>query len=91
MWCNYTGRRNGYPEDVKQKVIKYYLEKNGFRKIERLTHVSRVSVVNWVKKAAEEIRKKKKFKQKRKVLELDAMCIDFKERYVTLDGCKRDN
>ena len=22
--CNYTGGRNGYPEDIKQKAIKYY-------------------------------------------------------------------
>ena len=43
--CNYTGGRNGYPEDIKQKAIKYYLEGNGFRRIDRLLHVSRVSVI----------------------------------------------
>ncbi len=24
--CNYTDGRNSYPEDIKQKAIKYYLE-----------------------------------------------------------------
>ena len=48
-------------EDMKQKAIKYYLEGNGFRRIERLLHVSHVSVINWVKKAADEIRKQRKF------------------------------
>ena len=48
-----------------EKAIKYYLEWNGFRRIERLMHVSHVSVINWVKKAAEGIRKSRKFKQKK--------------------------
>ena len=78
--CNYTGGRNGYPEDIKQKAIKYYLEGNGFRRIERLLHVSHVSVINWVKQAADEIRKKRKFNNKKtNILELDEMCINFKK------------
>ena len=40
--CNYAGGRNGYPEDIKQNVIKYYLEGNRFRRIEILLHVSHV-------------------------------------------------
>ena len=74
--CNYIGYKKGYPEHVKQKAIKYYLEGNGFKRIERLMHVRHVSVINWVKKAAEEIRKMRKFKQKKtNILELDKICI----------------
>ena len=80
--CNYTGGRNGYPEDIKQKAIKYYLESNGFRRIERLLHVSHVSVINWVKKAADEIHKMRTFNNKKtNVLELDEMCVNFKKKY----------
>ncbi len=59
--CNYTGVRNGYSEDIRQKVIKCYLEDSGFRKIERSLHVSYVSIINWVKQAAYEIRKVRTF------------------------------
>ena len=54
----------------------------GFRQIERLMHVSHVSVINWVKKAAEELRrveKEKKVEKEIKVLELDEMCVSFKK------------
>ncbi len=44
--CNYTGSKRGYPEELKRKAIKYYLEGLGFRQIERLMHVSHVSVIN---------------------------------------------
>ena len=44
--CNYTGGGNGYPDHIKLKVIKYYLEGNGFRRIERLMGVIHVSVIN---------------------------------------------
>ena len=81
--CNYTGSKRGYPEEVKRKAIKYYLEGLGFRQIERPKHVSHVSVINWVKKSAEEIRKKEDKEEKQKikteVLELDEMCINLKK------------
>ena len=82
--CTYiknTGSKRGYPEEVKRKAIKYYLEGLGFRQIERLMHVSHVSVINWVKKAAKEIRKEEDKEEKQKikteVIELDEMCINF--------------
>ena len=79
-------------KNKKQKAIKYYLEENGFRKTERLIHVSHVSVINCVKKAAKEIRKRIKFKQKKiKVLKLNEMCINFKKKYMDWDSCKHDN
>ena len=78
--CNYTGTKNGYPEHVRRQAIRYYLEGNGFRRIERLMHVSHVSVINWVKKAAENIRANKTLKNRKvDVLELDEMCISLKK------------
>jgi len=47
--------KNGYPDHIKLKAIKYYLEGNGFRRIERLMGVSHVSVINWVKQLASTI------------------------------------
>ena len=79
--CNYTGGRNGYPEHVKQKAIKYYLEGNGFRRIERLMHVSHVSVINWVKQLASKIQRIPKKSETVDVLELDEMCVNFKKKY----------
>ena len=38
--------RIGYSEHIKQKSIKYYLDSNSFRRIERLMGVSHVSVIN---------------------------------------------
>ena len=47
--------KNGYPDHIKLKAIKYYLEGNEFRRIERLMGVSHVSVINWVKQLASTI------------------------------------
>ena len=56
--CNYTkSSKKGYSEDFKREAIRYYLEGIGFRRIERLLGVSHVSVINWVKKAAEKLKK----------------------------------
>ena len=78
--CNYTGTKNGYSEAVKQEAIKYYMEGMGFRRIERLLHVSHVSVINWVKKAAKKIRENECKKETRSdIIELDEMCISFKK------------
>ena len=59
----------------------------GFRKIERLLNVNHVSVINWVKKSANEIRKSKKILSTQPdVLELDEMCINFKKQLVVDSG-----
>ena len=42
------------------------MEGLGFRQIERLMHVSHVSVINWVKKAAEELRRVEEEKKSEK-------------------------
>ena len=39
-----------------------------------------MSVINWVKQAADEIRKRRKFSNKKtNVLELDEMCVNLKK------------
>lgn len=56
--CNFTqSHKKGYCEDIKREAIRYYLEGIGFRKIERLLKISHVSVINWVKKEAEKLKK----------------------------------
>ena len=40
------------------------MERLRFRQIERLMHISQVSVINWVKKAAEELRRVEEEKNK---------------------------
>ena len=78
--CNYSGTNHGYSNEIKQEARRYYLEGMGFRRIERLLHVSHVSVINLLKKAANEIRKKEgKQERQTDILELDEMCINFKK------------
>ena len=86
--CNYIGSKNGYPDHIKLKAIKYYLERNGFRRIERLMGVSHVSVINWVKKFASKIKNIPKKCEKVDVLELDEMCLSSKKN-MALDCCKQ--
>ena len=86
--CNYTGTKNGYPDSVKQEAIKYYMEGIGFRRIERLMHISHVSVINWVRKAAKKIRDSEtKEERTTDILELDEMCINFK-KHLAVDGSR---
>jgi len=57
--CKDCGKRStensekAYPEAIKAKAIALYLEGLGFRSIGRLLNVSNVSVLNWVRKAAQ--------------------------------------
>jgi len=62
--CSYIGSKNGYPDHIKLKYIKYYLEGNGFRRIERLMGDSHVSVINWVKKFASKFKNISKQREK---------------------------
>ena len=66
--CNYTGSGREYPDTVRQKAIKYYLERVSFRKIERLIRVSRVSVIiNRVKNLPKKyVEKRKRIKNRGK-------------------------
>ena len=75
--CNYTGGRNGYPEEVRREAIRLYLEGVGFRGIERLIGVSHMSVINWVKLEAKRLDKVEKKEEKVEVLELDELCVSF--------------
>ena len=46
-------------------------------------HISHVSVINWVKKAAENIRKNTVIKNRKvDVLELDEMCVNLKKTWL---------
>ena len=47
-------------DEFRQKAIKLYFEGNGFRRIERLIHVSHMSVINWVRQLASKIQKNPK-------------------------------
>ena len=66
--------------EIRQKAIKLYLEGNGFRRIERLIHVSHMSVINWVRLLASKIQKNPKKSEKVVILELDEMCVNFKKK-----------
>ena len=58
--CKYNFTRSTcwkYSDEIRQKAIKLYLEGNGFRRIERLIHVSHMSVINWVRQLASKIQK----------------------------------
>ena len=76
---NYIGSKNGYPDHIKLKAIKYYLEGNGFRRIERLMRVSHVSVINWVKQFIFKFKNIPKQHEKVDVLELDEICVSLKK------------
>jgi hypothetical protein len=47
---------SGKPNEVKRKAVALYLEGMGFRGIGRILHVHNVSVLNWIRKAANHIR-----------------------------------
>ena len=54
--CNYTNSSlSRIPIDVRTQCIRLYLEGLGFRSIERLTKVSHVTVMRWVKKLGDDI------------------------------------
>jgi transposase-like protein len=79
--CNYVENPyTGYTDKEKQEAIRYYNEGIGFRKIERLLGMSHVSVINWVKKVAEKLKKVLPKKEKVEVLELDELCVNFKKK-----------
>ena len=64
------------------------MEGIGFRRIERLLHISHVSVINWVRKAAKKIRDSELKEDKTTdILELDEMCINFKKN-LAVDGSR---
>ena len=84
----HIGIKNGYPDHIKLNAIKYYLEGNGFRGIERVMGVIRVSVINWVKKFASKIKNIPKRCEKVDILELDEMCVSSKKN-MDLDCCKQ--
>ena len=75
--CHYTVEQRGYPEHIRRKAIQLRLEVNCFRMLERILKVSHVSVINWGKKAGENLETVPKKDEKVEVLELDELCINF--------------
>jgi len=54
--CNFTqSSMSRIPLEMRRKCIELYLEGVGFRGIERLTKVSHVTVMKWVKKLGDRI------------------------------------
>ena len=89
--CKYNFTRETcwkYSDDIREKAIKLYIDGNGFRRIERIIHVSHTSVINWVRRLASQIQKIPNKNEKVGILELDEMCINFKKKYMALDSCK---
>lgn len=82
--CNYTRSIAWeYSDKDKKEALRYHNEGIGFRRIERLLGMSHTSVINWVKKASEQIQeiiKERKTEEKVEVLELDEMCTILKKR-----------
>ena len=74
--CHYTVEQRGYPEHIRRNAIQLYLEGDGFRRIERILKVSHVSVINWIKKAGENLEIVPKKDEKVEVLELDELCVN---------------
>ena len=57
-----------------KKCLKLYLEGMGFRAIERIVGVSHVSVINWVKKYGDVLKKVESSGQNIDAVELDELC-----------------
>lgn len=51
--CYYTVEQRGYPEHIRQKETQLYMERNGFRKTERVIKVSYVYVIKRAKTPAQ--------------------------------------
>ena len=47
-----------------------------------------MSVINWVRQLASQIKKIPQKNEKVDILELDEMCINFKKKYMALDSCE---
>jgi transposase-like protein len=85
--CNYTkSAQRGYPLSVRRKVIKYYLEGIGFRRIERLLGKSNVTVLYWVRDLGHKVREYAESQPKKdeKIIELDELCAYVKKNEIQL-------
>lgn len=90
--CGYNYTRGKYykyySDEEKKEALRYHNEGIGFRRIERLLGMSHMSVINWVKKAAEQIQEiveERKTEGKVEVLELDELSTILKKRKLQMD------
>ena len=63
----------GDPESVKKSCLHLYVEGNGFRRIERLTGVCHNTVINWVKKAGEQLPEQPDYNEIPEVAQVDEL------------------
>jgi transposase-like protein len=72
--CNYTQSDiHRIPVERRVEAIKLYLESVGFRGIERLTGISNVTVMRWVRKLGGKIGQETVTKKQVSVMELDEL------------------
>lgn len=74
-----------YPEKTRQQALAMYLEGLGFRAIERLTGVSHVTVMLWVRQAGKTIAAPR-FSKKVEAIELDELCTHIQKKTESV-GC----
>ena len=91
--CGYNYRTEKYykyySDEEKKEALRYHNEGVGFRRIGRLLGMDPKSVINWVKKAANQIQdiiKDSKKPESVETLELDEMCTILKKN-PTNYGC----
>ena len=88
--CNYTQKSlSRIPLEVRKRCISLYLEGVGFRGISRLTGVSHVTVMRWVKKLGDDIERLRPVADEPEsvsVMELDEMW-HFVQKKETNAGC----
>ena len=75
--CNYTqSSRYRISAEKREEAVNLYLEGVGFRGIERLTNISHVTVMRWVKALGDKIDANVSKEEKRvAIMELDEMCL----------------
>jgi transposase-like protein len=81
----------GYPQEVKKQCLHLYLEKNGFRRIERLTEVSHNTVINWVKEAGNSLSTEPDYYEIPEIAQIDELhtYVGKKNLHMAVDICKR--
>lgn len=63
----------GYPEEVREKAVRMYVEGNNFRRIGRLLGVNHQSVVNWVNAYQAKIQGQANMPTRSETIEIDEL------------------
>ena len=80
----------GYSEEVKRQCLQFYVEGNGFRRIERLTGVCHNTVINWVRDAGNSLPSEPDYQDIPEVAQIDELqtYVGKKKQNLGLDCCK---